>query len=342
MDCISPSIQILFSFFKNNNEYSQKRVADMKKIVFMGTPEFSVPILVALAKEYNVAAVVTQPDRRIGRKRILTPTPVKQVAEKLGIPVLQPEKITGSKEMAYIIEEVRPDLIITAAFGQFLPEKLLKTPTYGAINVHASLLPKYRGGAPIHYAVMNGDEKTGVTIMYMEKKMDAGDILRQQAIPITEEDDTGTMFDKLSLVGRDLLMQVLPDLFDGNIQAVPQNEAEVTYSPNISREQEEIDWNASAQTIEWKIRGLRPFPGAFTTWQKSRLKIWDARAEKNHTDKQAGIVLNRTEMSIQVSCGNGTVLSLLEVQPAGKGRMAVKDFLIGAGQFMKEGDHIGQ
>ncbi len=173
------------------------------KIVFMGTPNFSVPILNALIAndDYEVAAVMTQPDRPVGRKRVLTPTPVKEAAVAAGIKVLQPEKLSGSDEMAEVIA-MQPDLLITAAYGQFLPTKLLESAQIAAINVHASLLPKYRGGAPIHYAVLNGDAETGVSIMYMVKKMDAGDVISRATLPILDDDNTGTLFDKLSLLGR--------------------------------------------------------------------------------------------------------------------------------------------
>jgi len=174
----------------------------MTSIVFMGTPQFAAPILASLIDEkYDVLAVVTQPDRKVGRKHVLTASPVKQVALAHDILVLQPEKISGSPEMQKVID-LQPDLIVTAAFGQFLPTKLLKAAQIGAINVHGSLLPKYRGGAPVQYSIMNGEAETGITIIYMVKKMDAGDMLAQRAIPITPEDDTGTMFEKLSVVGR--------------------------------------------------------------------------------------------------------------------------------------------
>ncbi|WP_373748247.1 methionyl-tRNA formyltransferase, partial [Jeotgalibaca porci] len=209
----------------------------MKKIIFMGTPEFSVPILQALFdSEYEVIAVVTQPDRPVGRKRILTPPPVKELALKYTVPIFQPEKISGSEEMAALIA-LEADVIVTAAYGQFLPTKLLNAPKHRAINVHASLLPKYRGGAPVHYAIINGDKETGVSIMYMERKMDAGDVLSQRSIPITSSDDVQTMFNKLSTLGRDLLMETLPRLFTGDIHPVPQDESKVTFSPNISREE---------------------------------------------------------------------------------------------------------
>lgn len=314
----------------------------MEKIVFMGTPDFSVPILQALAEKYEVVGVVTQPDRPVGRKKVLTPTPVKIAAEELNIPVLQPNKITGSKEMIYIMEELKPDLIVTAAFGQFLPNALLEAPTHGAINVHASLLPKYRGGAPIHYAVMNGDKETGITIMYMEKRMDAGDILSQRSIRIDEEDDTGDLFEKLSVLGKELLIDTLPDILGGTIQPIKQNEEDATYSPNITREQEQIEWAFPAKQIKNKIRGLRPFPGAFTYWEGNRFKIWDAVVEKEQTNEQPGTIIDFKNNRIQVACGEKTILTLLEVQPAGKSRMSVENFLLGAGNTIQIGERLGK
>ena len=201
----------------------------MTKIIFMGTPAFSVPILEALIdSEYQVIAVVTQPDRPVGRKKTLTASPVKSAAMQHNLPVFQPEKISGSPEMEALIA-LEPDLIVTAAFGQFLPQKLLAAPKYGAINVHASLLPKYRGGAPVHYALMQGEKETGVSIIYMEKKMDAGDIILQKSLEITRDDDVGTLFDRLSLLGKELLMETLPKLLAEDITPVKQNEAEVTF-----------------------------------------------------------------------------------------------------------------
>lgn len=197
----------------------------MKKVVFMGTPQFSVPILEALVEDDSIQidAVVTQPDRKVGRKKVLTAPPVKETAVKHDLKVLQPEKIAGSEEMETIID-LNPDLIITAAYGQFLPEVLLEAPKYKSINVHASLLPKYRGAAPIHYAVWNGDQQTGVSIMYMTKQMDAGDVLAKRLINIERSDDTGQLFEKLSYVGRDLLIDTLPKIFEETIKPEPQNE----------------------------------------------------------------------------------------------------------------------
>lgn len=302
----------------------------MKKVIFMGTPSFSVPILQALIEEetIEVAAVVTQPDRKVGRKQILTPSPVKQLAMTYDIPVLQPEKLSNSQEMQQILE-LEPDLLITAAYGQYVPTKLLKAPTYRAINVHASLLPKYRGAAPIHYAVLKGDEVTGITIMYMEKVMDAGDIITQREIPITKEDDTGTLFEKLSLLGRDLLMDTLPDIFAGKNASIKQDEEKVSFSPMITKEQEKIDWKKTAKEINNLIRALRPAPGAYTIMEEKRFKIWDAQVVHEETSKEPGTIVKLDKELLYVACGEKTILSLKEVQPAGKKRMKIDQYLIG-------------
>jgi len=296
----------------------------------MGTPSFSVPILQALIEEetIEVAAVVTQPDRKVGRKQILTPSPVKQLAMTYDIPVLQPEKLSNSQEMQQILE-LEPDLLITAAYGQYVPTKLLKAPTYRAINVHASLLPKYRGAAPIHYAVLKGDEVTGITIMYMEKVMDAGDIIAQREIPITKEDDTGTLFEKLSLLGRDLLMDTLPDIFAGKNASIKQDEEKVSFSPMITKEQEKIDWKKTAKEINNLIRALRPAPGAYTIMEEKRFKIWDAQVVHEETSKEPGTIVKLDKELLYVACGEKTILSLKEVQPAGKKRMKIDQYLIG-------------
>ncbi|WP_235805380.1 methionyl-tRNA formyltransferase, partial [Latilactobacillus curvatus] len=213
----------------------------MTSIVFMGTPQFSVPILEALvAHDYQVLAVVTQPDRKVGRKQVLQQTPVKEAAVRLNLTVFQPEKLSGSQELADVMA-LQPDLIVTAAYGQFLPTKLLEAAKIAAINVHGSLLPKYRGGAPIQYAVLNGDSEIGITIMHMAKKMDAGDMIEQASIPIEASDDTGTLFDKLSYVGRDLLLKTLPSIIDQTAPRTPQDEAQVTFAYNITKEQEQLD-----------------------------------------------------------------------------------------------------
>ncbi|PAB01480.1 methionyl-tRNA formyltransferase [Enterococcus canintestini] len=314
----------------------------MTKIVFMGTPAFSVPILEGLLEAgYQVQAVVTQPDRPVGRKRVITPPPVKVAALKHDLLVLQPEKISGSPEMAKIAE-LAPDLIVTAAFGQFLPEKLLQIPRLGAINVHASLLPKYRGGAPVHYAIMNGEDKTGVTIMEMIKKMDAGAIYNQAEIPITKTDDVGTMFEKLSLLGKELLLDTLPALINGALEKTPQDEAKVTFSPNITREQEAIDWQKTAVQIDNQVRGMRPWPIAFTTYRGVRFKIWDVTPLAETTDATPGTIIKKDKHELLVACGQQTVLALNELQPAGKGKQEIQAFLNGVGQNIVQGEKLGE
>ena len=311
----------------------------MTKLVFMGTPAFSVPILEGLIESgYEIQAVVTQPDRPVGRKRVITPTPVKEAALKHGIRVLQPEKISGSPEMEEIIE-LAPDLIVTAAFGQFLPEKLLQVPKLGAINVHASLLPKYRGGAPVHYAIMNGEKETGVTIMEMIKKMDAGGIYAQESMPITEQDDVGTMFEKLSLLGRKLLLETLPNILNGQ-KPVPQDESKATFSPNITREQEAVDWHKTAEEIDNQVRGMRPWLIAFTTYEGTRWKLLSVEVLAESTDEAPGTIIRKDKKNLWIACGKQTVLAINELQPAGKGKQAVHDFLNGSGQQVQIGQQV--
>ncbi|EOA3459898.1 methionyl-tRNA formyltransferase [Enterococcus hirae] len=312
----------------------------MTKLVFMGTPAFSVPILEGLLEEgYEVVAVVTQPDRPVGRKKIITPTPVKEAAVKHGLLVLQPEKISGSEEMEKIIA-LQPDVIITAAFGQFLPEKLLKAPVHGAINVHASLLPKYRGGAPVHYSIINGEKETGVTIMEMIKKMDAGGIYAQESLPITKQDDVGTMFEKLSALGKQLLLKTLPDILNGNLSPRPQDESKVTFSPNITREQEAIDWNKTAEEIDNQVRGMRPWPIAFTTYEQTRWKLLNVEALAEKTTAEPGTIIKKDKKNLWIACGKQTVLAIKELQPAGKGKQAVNEFLNGSGQQVMIGQQV--
>lgn len=296
----------------------------------MGTPSFSVPILEALIEDatIEIVAVVSQPDRKVGRKQVLTPPPVKELALEHGLLVLQPERITGSEEMQTIID-LEPDLIITAAYGQYVPTKLLNAPTHRSINVHASLLPKYRGAAPIHYAVLKGDNVTGVTIMYMEKEMDAGNIISQKEISITADDDTGTLFEKLSILGRDLLIETLPSVFLGENDSIEQDESEVTYSPMISKEQEKIDWNQSATEVSNLVRALRPAPGAYTLLDQDRFKVWDTEILLEETTEQPGTIVKIDKEVLHVACGDGTVLALTSVQPAGKKRMDVQNYLAG-------------
>ena len=246
----------------------------MTSIVFMGTPDFSVPILSMLHQEgYDIKAVVTQPDRPVGRKRVMTPPPVKEEALKLGLPVIQPEKLTGSIELEEILH-LEPDIIITAAFGQLLPTEILNAPKFGCLNVHASLLPKYRGGAPIHQAIIDGEKETGVTIMYMVEKLDAGDIISQIHVPIEEADHTGSLFTKLSEAGKVLLKETLPKVLAGTSDRIVQDETKVSFARNITRDQEKINWSKNGTEIYDKIRGLHPWPVAYTAIHGENVKIW--------------------------------------------------------------------
>lgn len=303
-------------------------------IVFMGTPQFAVPILQSLIDqpEYDVKAVLTQPDHRIGRKHVLTASPVKQLAQKYGIEVLQPAKLSKSPEMDRIIE-LNPDLMITAAYGQFLPTKLLNAAKIAAINVHGSLLPKYRGGAPIQYAVINGDKETGISIMYMVKKMDAGDVIAQEAIPIEKDDDAGTMFAKLSILGRDLLLKTLPDLISGNVHPMAQDPDKVVFSPNISSEQERIDYRMTAAQIDNKVRGLRPAPLGNMIIDGLRTKIYDVTPLDEKTDLAAGQVVRATKHQLVLAAGEGTTYQINKLKPAGKQAMDITAYLNGHQQL---------
>lgn len=289
----------------------------------MGTPDFSVPVLKGLVeKGYEVKAVVTQPDKKVGRKQKITKTPAKIAAEELDIPVYQPVKLSGSSELDELIA-MNADFIVTAAYGQFLPTKFLNSAKIAAVNVHGSLLPKYRGGAPIQYSLINGDKETGITIMEMVKKMDAGDIYAQKAIEIEPDDTAGSLFEKLSYLGRDLLLETLPKISDGSVQKVTQNEEEVVFSPNITKNQERITSKMTAQEANNLLRGLNPDPGAYMMVNGKRFKVWKAEVADESTDLEAGsLVENKGRFAI--SFANNTVLNLLEVQPAGKRKCQFK------------------
>lgn len=311
----------------------------MTKLIFMGTPDFAATVLEGLIDDanYDVLAVVTQPDRAVGRKKEIKMTPVKEVALAHNLPVYQPEKMSGSDEMAELMT-LGADGIVTAAFGQFLPTKLLDSVDF-AVNVHASLLPKYRGGAPIHYAIINGDKEAGVTIMEMVKKMDAGDMIAKASTPITDEDNVGTMFEKLAVIGRDLLLKTLPDYIAGNIKPELQDESKATFSPNITSEEERIDWNKSAREVFNHIRGLYPWPVAHTLLDGKRFKIYEASLAEGQG--QPGQIIEKGKKTLVVATGDGAI-SLKTVQPAGKPRMSVVDFLNGVGRKLEVGDLIGE
>lgn len=304
----------------------------------MGTPDFAATVLQGLidSSTYKILAVVTQPDRAVGRKKEIRLTPVKEVALKYDLTVYQPEKLSGSQEMADLMD-LGADGIITAAYGQFLPSKLLDSMDF-SLNVHASLLPKYRGGAPIHYALINGDDKAGVTIMEMVKEMDAGDMVSQASLPILDEDNVGTMFEKLAVLGRDLLLDTLPDYLAGKLQPQAQDPEQVSFSPNITPEQEWLDWDKSARALFNQVRGMYPWPVAHTLLKGQRFKVYQAKPVEGQG--QAGHIIEKTKKSMVVATGDGA-LSLLEVQPAGKPKMQITDFLNGLGQKLEVGDAFG-
>ena len=312
----------------------------MTKIIFMGTPDFSVPILSMLCEEgYNVVAVVTQPDRPVGRKRVLTPPPVKVEALRLEIPVIQPEKLTGSDELKEILA-LDADLIITAAFGQLLPNELLEAPKLGCINVHASLLPKYRGGAPIHKSIMDGETETGVTIMYMVEKLDAGDIISQITVPIKDTDDTGTLFTELSAAGKSLLKETLPSIINQTNERTIQDESLVTFARNISREEERIDWTKSGKETYDKIRGLHPWPVAYSVFQGTNVKIWTGEKVETTSDAEPGTIIEINEDNIIVKTGDTTGLAITNIQPAGRKKMPADEFIRGVGAAWNKGDRF--
>lgn len=312
----------------------------MTSIIFMGTPDFSVPILSMLRQEgYDIAAVVTQPDRPVGRKRVLTAPPVKVEAERLGISVIQPEKLIGSQELEEIIA-LEADLIVTAAFGQLLPKELLDAPRLGCINVHASLLPKYRGGAPIHKAIMDGETETGVTIMYMVEKLDAGDIISQVTVPINDTDDTGTLFTTLSEAGVSLLKETLPSILDETNERIVQDESLVTFARNISREEERIDWTKGGKEIYDKIRGLHPWPVAYSVFREENVKIWWSEKIETTSDAEPGTIIEIESNRIIVKTGDEIAVAITDIQPAGKKRMQADVFIRGIGTLWTKGDQF--
>lgn len=313
----------------------------MTSVIFMGTPQFAATILEGIIEAgYDVKAVVTQPDRYVGRKRILTASPVKQVAVNHMIPVYQPQKLGKSTELAELVE-IKPDVIITAAFGQFLPMSLINSAKIAAVNVHGSLLPKYRGGAPVQYAIMNGEDKTGVTLIYMIKKMDAGEMLAQAELPILPNDDNGTIFSKMSLLGRDVLIETLPKIISGEVTGIKQDETVVTFAPVILPEQEKLSLDLTAQRLDYMIRALRPQPGAyFENFLNKRTKLWDINPLNEKTEYEAGVAIFVGKNKLKVAAAQGSVYEINEIQPAGKPKMTIGNFLNGQGQGIKAGQRI--
>lgn len=300
------------------------------RLVFMGTPEFAVPSLQALLDGQDaVVGVVTQPDQPSGRGMVLHAPPVKKLAEAYQVPVVQPSKLRTPEALAPL-RAWQPDLIVVAAYGKMLPNTLLTLPPLGCINVHASLLPKYRGAAPIQWAIAKGEVETGVTIMCISERMDTGDILLQKAIPIEADDTGGSLHDKLSTLGAAALREALRLLKQGQLLARPQNEAEATYAPIIKKEDGRIDWRLDAIAIERRIRAFNPWPSAYTMFGGKLLKIFRARPEMRppRMYMTPGAVTEVSPVHLLISTGAGQ-LSLLEVQLEGKRRMPIEEFLRG-------------
>ncbi len=294
------------------------------KVVFMGTPEFAVPVLETLIENTNVILVVSQPDKKVGRKQVLTPTPIKEVALKHNIEVFQPEKIRNDYQR---IRELEPDLIITCAYGQIIPEEVLNIPKIGSFNVHASLLPKYRGGAPIHRCLINGDQKTGVTIMYMDKGMDTGDMISKVEYQIKETDNVGTLHEILSELGANLLLETLPSIIAKTNPREKQAEEEATYAYNIKREDERIDFKKTCVEIINQIRGLNPWPLANIIVNKEEFKVLEATYEIQ-TPSFPSKVREVKKDSIGIDAIDGTIY-ITKLKPFGKKTMATKDYLNG-------------
>lgn len=296
------------------------------KIIFMGTPEFSVPVLEGLIENYNVISVVTQPDKPVGRGGKIVMSPIKNVALKNNITVLQPKKI---KEEYEELINLKPDFIITCAYGQIIPQILLDLPKYGCINVHASLLPKLRGGAPIHHAIIDGYDKTGITIMYMDKQMDTGDIIDKKEVKISDNDTMTSLHDKLKIIGRDLLLETLPNLINGKIKVVKQNDNEATYAYNITKEEEKINFNKTKKEIYNQIRGLNSFPGAYALIDDKRIKIWNSYiTDKIYPTKKNGEISNIYKDGIGIKVSDGEIV-ITDIQLEGKKRMLARNYING-------------
>lgn len=308
------------------------------KVLFMGTPDFAVPTLERLVSDgHHLVGVITQPDRPKGRGKKVTAPPVKVKALELELPVYQPLKVKDP-EFVEVIKNLKPDVIVVVAFGQILSKAILEIPRYGCINVHASLLPKYRGAAPIHWSVIDGEKETGVTIMKMEEGLDTGPMLLKEAIDIGKWDTTGMIHDKLAMLGARLLSQAMELINSGQAIYIEQNHEEATYAVLLKREHEEIDWSRPAEEIFNQIKGLDPWPGAFTKLNGESLKIWSAEPFVTPFQGRIGeIVLVKPEMGIVVATGLGHLL-ITQIQPPGSKRMKTVDYLRGhsiqVGQFL--------
>ena len=308
------------------------------KIVFMGTPDFAVNALEELIRaEYEILCVVTQPDKPKGRGKQLQVSAVKECALRHGLPIFQPVKVKEREAVEYL-KELKADIFVVAAFGQILSKEILELPTYGCINIHGSLLPKYRGAAPIQWAILNGEKETGITIMQMNEGLDTGDMLTKCVVPIEDSDTGESLFDKMADCGAKLLLETLPLIKEGKITAIKQDEEESSYAPMIKKEMGRIDWKQEAEKIHLLIRGMNSWPSAYTTMWGKTLKVWEAAVEEENSSLTPGTIVKVTKNAIKVQTGNG-ILALKAVQPEGKKRMEVSAFLLG--NAVEEGSKLG-
>lgn len=303
------------------------------KVIFMGTPIFASIILDELIKKYNVIMVVCQPDREKDRKGNIIYSPCKKLAIENNIQVFQPLKIRDEYQK---ILDMNPDIIITAAYGQIIPDIVLNYPKYGAINVHGSLLPKLRGGAPIHHAIINGDKEIGVTIMYMDKRMDAGDIISQRAIPLTNDMNLDIAYEKLAIIGRDLLIETIPSIINGTNNRIHQNENEVTFGYNITKEEEKINFDDTSMNIYNKIRGLSSVPGAYAIINNKRMKVYSSTISDIKSKNLPGVIEDIRNDGIYVNTKD-YIIKLTDIKLEGKKRCPVHEFING----IKKEDYIG-
>ena len=298
------------------------------KVIFMGTPDFAVPVLEGLIENYEVVLVVSQPDKRVGRKQELRNTPIKEVALKNNIPVFQPTKIREDYEE---IINLNPDIIVTCAYGQIIPKVILDCPRLGCINVHASLLPKLRGGAPIHKAIIDGYKTTGITIMYMDVKMDNGDIISQRETEILDSDNLESLHDRLMVMGSELLLDTLPSIIEGTNTRTKQNEADVTFAYNITREEEHIDFNKTSREVFNLIRGLSPVPGSNAILFDNEMKIYESIINDKKYSGNPGEIVDITKQGIVVKTGDSSI-TITKLKPFGKKMMDASSYVNGIGK----------
>ena len=296
------------------------------RVVFMGTPSFAVPVLEGLIQNYEVLLVVCQPDRKKDRKGNVIIPETKALALKYNIPVFQPMRVRDEYQE---ILDYNPDMIVTCAYGQFIPKEIIDYPKYGCINVHGSLLPKLRGGAPIHWAIISGDKVTGMTVMSMSEKMDAGDIISQRSLEIGEDENLDSLYNRMSILGRDLLLDTIPSIIDGTAKYFPQNEAEVTFGLNVKKEEEKIDFTKSAYDIKNLVRGLNSVPGAYCLIDDKRCKVYEVEVtDGKYVDGDCGEIVKVFDDSMVVKCGDGCI-KILDIALEGKKRCRVRDYFNG-------------